>query len=65
MEKIDRLVRMRELVGIVSMSRANIYRMVKQGKFPKWIKLAERTSAWRLSEIEAWIKDKENVDNPR
>ena len=64
MEKIDRLIRMRELVGIVSMSRANIYRMVKEGKFPKWIKLAERTSAWRLSEIEAWIKDREHVHNP-
>ena len=65
MEKIDRLIRMRELVGIVSMSRANIYRLIKVGKFPKWIKLAERTSAWRLSKIELWIKDRENVHNSR
>jgi prophage regulatory protein len=57
-ESFDRLVRLREIVKLLSISRANVYRLMKMGKFPQSIKLTERTVAWRLSELEAWIKEK-------
>ena len=55
-ESFDRLVRLRELVKILSISRANVYRLMKTGKFPQSIKLTERTVVWRLSELEAWVE---------
>ena len=60
MKDIDRLVRMRELIKIVSMSRANIYLLMSKGKFPKNFKISEKTAVWRLSVIEEWISQKEN-----
>ncbi|WP_223259261.1 helix-turn-helix transcriptional regulator [Candidatus Methylopumilus planktonicus] len=33
-ESFDRLVRLRELVKLLSISRANVYRLMKMGKFP-------------------------------
>jgi len=57
-ESFDRLVRLRELVKLLSISRANVYRLMKMGKFPQSIKLAERTVAWRLSEIETWVQER-------
>jgi len=58
-ESFDRLVRLRELVKLLSISRANVYRLMKIGKFPQSIKLAERTVAWRLSEIETWVQERD------
>jgi prophage regulatory protein len=57
-ESFDRLVRLREVVKLLSISRANVYRLMKIGKFPKSTKLTERTVVWRLSELEAWIQEK-------
>ena len=59
-ESFDRLIRLRELVKLLSISRANVYRLMKMGKFPQSTKLTERTVAWRLSEIEAWIQERAN-----
>jgi prophage regulatory protein len=60
MKDIDRLIRMRELIKIVSMSRSNIYVLMNKGLFPKSFKIGEQTAVWRLSAIEEWIKQKEN-----
>jgi prophage regulatory protein len=57
-EPFDRLVRLRELVKILSISRANVYRLMKLNKFPQSIKLTERTVVWRLSEVDEWVKNK-------
>ena len=60
-ESFDRLVRLRELVKLLGISRANVYRLMKIGKFPRSIKLTERTVVWRLSELEAWIQEKSEI----
>jgi putative DNA primase/helicase len=42
---------------------ASIYRLMKKGKFPKQIKLAERSSGWFIEEIYNWLKNKGNARN--
>lgn len=59
--EFDRYIRIKELALMLSISRSNIYRLIKDGKFPKQIKLTERTSVWRLSVIEKWVEDRENA----
>ena len=59
----DRYIRLRELAPMLSLGESTIYKLIKENKFPKQIKLTERTSVWRLSVINQWIADKENCTN--
>lgn len=56
----DRYIRIKELAPMLSLGESTIYRLIKENKFPKQIKLTERTSVWRLSVINEWIKERES-----
>ncbi|EIN00391.1 phage transcriptional regulator [Paraburkholderia hospita] len=43
--------------GLLPFSRATLWRRVKDGTFPRPIKLSERTTAWPTAEIRKWILD--------
>lgn len=58
----DRYIRIKELAIMLGIAKSTIYRLVKENKFPKQIKLTERTSVWRLSEVNQWIKQRENAE---
>lgn len=57
----DRYIRVKELSAMLGIAKSTIYRLVKEDKFPKQIKLTERTVVWRLSVINKWVADKENA----
>ncbi len=40
-------------------SRATVWRWVKENKFPKPIKLSAGSTRWKLSDIEAWEAKRE------
>ena len=50
------LMKLAEVVKETRLSRASIYRLISNGKFPKQIHLSERATAWLRSEVMAWIK---------
>lgn len=52
-KRLVRLWGVRESVGL---SRSEIYRLMKLGRFPKSVPLGERVRAWDADEIEAWIQ---------
>lgn len=61
----DRLVRLREIIGphgLLPVSRSTFYALVAAGKIPKACRLSARTSAWRESDILAYIASME-ADN--
>ena len=41
--------------GLIPASPATIWRKVKDGTFPKPVKLGDRITAWRLDDIEVWL----------
>mgnify|MGYP001165481760 CR=1 FL=1 len=43
------------------LSVASIYRLAKQGDFPKPIKLGVKASGWLQSEIDDWIQSRLNA----
>ena len=51
-------IRMRELLKVVPISRASIWRLARAGKFPKPIRLSERCTAWDRLEVERWIDER-------
>lgn len=44
-----------EVVALVGLSRATIYRRIDSGDFPKPIHLSARRRAWVKREIEDWM----------
>lgn len=51
----DRLIRLPEVTKITSLSTAQIYRLMHEGSFPRQYRLSHRVSAWKESEVAAWI----------
>ncbi len=42
----------------IAFSRAHIYRLIKDGKFPKPVRLGENRVAFVADEIDAWINER-------
>ena len=53
-EALIRLPAVEELVGL---RKSAIYQLIRDGDFPRPVKLGTRASRWRRSDILAWIED--------
>lgn len=52
----DGFVRQAQLIpSILPFSPATLWRKVKNGSFPKPVKLSDRVTAWRVSDVRDWI----------
>ena len=51
----DRFLRIRQVLEKFPVSRTTWWAGVAEGRYPRGIKLSERTTAWRESEIDALI----------
>jgi prophage regulatory protein len=47
----DRLIPIVEVVRILGLSRATIYRLLDAGKFPSPVRIGIRAVRWRISDI--------------
>ena len=54
----DRLLRRREVEIITGLSRSSIYRLMKEGDFPRPVRVGPTAVRWRESDIEAWMKSR-------
>lgn len=54
--KPPRLIRAAEVYGRTALSRASIWRRVRDGSFPKPVTLGYNRIAWVESDIDAWIE---------
>ena len=54
----DRLIDAVERRALVPYSDMHIWRLERQGKFPRRIKIGPNRVAWLLSEVSAWIEGK-------
>ncbi len=56
-------LRMRDIIGdknnpgIIPVSRSSWYKGIAEGRYPKPVKLGERTSAWRVEDIRKLIDE--------
>ena len=49
------LLRLPEVIALTGISKAAIYKQMKQGKFPT-PKRVGRSALWRRSDVQAWIE---------
>jgi prophage regulatory protein len=52
----DRLLKVREVMAKVQLSRQWIYKLMLKGEFPRPIKVGKMRARWRESDIERWIE---------
>ena len=50
-----RALKLKEVIGLVSLSRATVYRMMSQGEFPRPVRIGVRATGWRSDEVEEWL----------
>lgn len=51
----DALLRLPTVLSIIPVSRASWYRGIASGRYPSPVKLSDRVSAWRASDIQTLI----------
>ena len=56
LSKGEKFLRLSSVRDRIPYSRATIYRIMADGKFPRPIALGPGAVAWRESEIDAWIQ---------
>lgn len=56
---IDRVLRLKQVVEAVGLSKTTIYSAILSGDFPPPLKLHGRSVGWRSSEISLWIASRE------
>lgn len=55
MQIINPLLPLKAVTQFTSLSRATVYRRVKDGTFPKPIRIGENRVVWRHEDLEAWL----------
>ena len=63
--KQKRLIRIREVMNLTSLSKSYIYQLTAQKRFPKRVSLVKGGSsvAWLESEVLVWIDERLNERN--
>lgn len=58
----DRLISIREVTHTVGICKAQVYKLVNMGKFPRQIVIGSRCSRWSEMEVQSWI-DKQKMNS--
>lgn len=56
--KEDRLISVKQVSVLLGIGSSTVWRWVQIGMLPRPLKLSERTTRWRLSDIENVIEEK-------
>ena len=54
----DRLLRRRQVEEITGMGRSSIYRLMKNGGFPRPVRVGPAAVRWRASDIADWLESR-------
>ncbi|MCU7219347.1 MULTISPECIES: helix-turn-helix transcriptional regulator [Pseudomonas] len=54
-EGIDRLLRLDEVLRVTGMGRNTVHTRIREGTFPKQVKIGPNSVAWRQSDITQWM----------
>jgi prophage regulatory protein len=52
-------LRVAALAPRLGISKNTIWRLVREGKFPKPVKLSEKVTVWKADDVLAWLASKE------
>ncbi|AGI26490.1 DNA-binding protein [Pseudomonas sp. ATCC 13867] len=53
---VDRLMRLEEVLHTTGLGRNTVYRRMREGIFPRQVRLGPNSVAWRQSDIARWVE---------
>lgn len=53
---MDQLIRLPAVIAATALSKTAIYQGIRSGDFPAPVQLTARAVAWRVKDVEAWIR---------
>ncbi|SMC10054.1 helix-turn-helix transcriptional regulator [Nitratiruptor tergarcus] len=53
----DKLITIKEVSSLIGMKKPTIYKYIREGQFPKPIKIGSRASRWSLNKVMEWIEE--------
>jgi prophage regulatory protein len=56
-ETSDRILRLKAVQDRTGLCRSTLYRKMRNGTFPKNIKISTRCTGWRESAVAEWLKN--------
>jgi prophage regulatory protein len=57
MSNPDRILRLKEVLARVGLSRSTVYAWMKEGKFPAQVKLGRHLVGWSDKSVSAWLNE--------
>ena len=58
----DRLIRLPEVENLIGCKKSTVYTMLKQGTFPRPVRLSVRMVAWSEIAVLQWLQERINQD---
>ena len=56
-----KILKIRDVVLVTGMCKTLVYRKMKEGDFPKPVRLSERSVGWREEDVDEWIRTRPSV----
>ena len=56
-----RLLRLPEVMQQTGLKEHTLYRLMRQGLFPRPLKISQRNVAWKESNVQAWLVSRETA----
>lgn len=54
----EKILRTKEVQGQTKLGRTTIWRLEREGRFPKRVQLSDRRVGWKASDVEAWVQSR-------
>lgn len=54
----ERLLRARDVVQRIGVSRSTLFLMIREGRFPAGVKITEQRVGWREAVVDQWIRER-------
>ena len=58
-QQSDRFISLKHVVGMVGISKAQVYKLMGLGRFPKQRLISSRCARWSEKEIHSWMENQE------
>ncbi|WP_066826532.1 helix-turn-helix transcriptional regulator [Sphingomonas mali] len=53
----DRILRIKTVLERTGLSRSTLYRKIREGTFPRQVKISAQCAGWRESIVNSWIAE--------
>lgn len=60
----DRILRIKTVLERTGLSRSTLYRKVREGTFPRQVKISTQCAGWRESIVDRWIAELPGNEQP-